>query len=107
MKYIYSLHHEGTSKLWYFKNDPRKTMSAVDLAKFITKETEEYPYNTADKFNDWYGEKYGDEEHIKLEMSIRSFAAAFYKWIEDQKFTFKKIAENNNIFVNKEKLILI
>jgi hypothetical protein len=104
-KYIYVLYDDNSASEWFFEKNPEKSMSAVDLAKFITKETSEYPRRAVEKFTDYYIESVGEEDFIKLEYgSPEKFAAAFHKWIEKEKYSFKKFALQNNIELFKERL---
>lgn len=104
-KFIYEIYYEFFAATWHFADNPAKTMSAVDLAKFIVQQTLEYPHTTVEVFTDSYIQKYGEEKYEELECSSSNkFSSVLYKWIENKKYSFKKLADENGIYVNKEKL---
>ncbi len=104
-KYIYVLYYENDAADWFFADDPRKTMSAVDLAKFITKQTNCYPRYTSEKFDEYYMEKHGVDAHMDLQYgSVQKYQKAYLDWLVEKRYSFNKLAREEGIFVNRTKL---
>lgn len=103
--YIYVLYYETDGKDWFFADDPRKTMSAVDLAKFILKQTKCYPRYSIEKFDNYWLEKYGVLSHEELMYgSVKKYQQTYLDWLVAKRYSFNKLAREDGVFVNKEKL---